>query len=271
MVLENEHEQRTELYSGNCSVIAFYGVHLNPEKLEVLYHRFVQWFTLLDHPVEKMSIKGVAWKKRFGAFSVRSREIAQSGFADVIGFGMYSLVPGGDTPLWDWCVTCEVVSQEPCVLFGCRSSIAGLGDLQLRSMAEFVFSATGARYGIGFRRDIAKGPTLYAVGIAQGLNPWGTELMEVKSVSQWEKYGLPSRCFDVGLIRDIYPLNYLNSEQLSRMVFQVTLVDWIRADSKRGQVERFGDGMSLWTVPDANIDGVRAALTGSGLLFRAAE
>lgn len=271
MELEPKHGQRTEMHSGECSVIAFYGTHLNPEKLNGLYHEFVHWFTLLDHPVQKMSIKGVAWKKKLGAFSVRSREIVQSGFADVIGFSMYSLVPSGDTPLWDWCVTCEVVSQEPCVLFGCRSSIAGLADSQLRSMAEFVLSATDAHYGIGFRRDIAKGPTLYAVGIAQGLNPWGTELLEVKSVSQWEKYGLPSRCFDLGFIRDIYPLNYLNHKQMSRMVFKVPLIDWIRADSERGKVERIADGLSLWTVPDANIESVRAALTGSGLLFRTVE
>ena len=42
-----------------------------------------------------------------------------------------------------------------------------------------------------------------------------------------------------GYLRDVYPLNYLNSVQLGRMVDRIAMRDWIAAEPHRGTLELF--------------------------------
>jgi len=70
-----------------------------------------------------------------------------------------------------------------------------------------------------------------------------------------------------GLLRDVYPQNYLTEPQLMRQVQGKSLEHWISSDSSRGTLTKLDQRMQLWRVPDAQVQSVRGELKLAGLIF----
>jgi hypothetical protein len=73
--------------------------------------------------------------------------------------------------------------------------------------------------------------------------------------------------FREGLLRDVYPWNFLTLPQLTRQVRGIALEQWIQRDARRGKLGLLCDGVSLWEVAEANIPEIRQELRQAHVIF----
>lgn len=109
----------------------------------------------------------------------------------------------------------------------------------------------------------------YAFGVNTGLpiNRTAAERAEQERVSRWLDTGMEKRGYRDGLLRDVYPINYLSGKHLQRPVGRTTLEKWIRQEPARGTLGEPEFGLSRWVVAEKKISTVRSELSPSGLLF----
>jgi hypothetical protein len=70
-----------------------------------------------------------------------------------------------------------------------------------------------------------------------------------------------------GMLRNVYPVNFLSCQLLDLPVHGTTLEQWIRKNTSRGTLERLTDNVMTWTVPVENIPAIREQLFVAGVLF----
>jgi hypothetical protein len=117
-------------------------------------------------------------------------------------------------------------------------------------------------YGIGFRRPFGLGPTYYAMNLATV----GVSSEESLRISWWQE-ARERKLFCAGMLRDVYPWNFLNASQLAARVGELSLENWIRKDARRGSLTPFASELTLWQVPDEVIPDVRQVLFDAGVIF----
>src|SRR5437763_168555 len=74
-------------------------------------------------------------------------------------------------------------------------------------------------YGIGYARPAPLGPTWYAIGICQGfpISLTKAEYEQKLTISRWAN-AMRARVWQRGVLRDVYPWNFLTQPQLSASV-----------------------------------------------------
>ena len=107
---------------------------------------------------------------------------------------------------------------------------------------------------------------MYATGISQGLGHTGDEYLEALDISFWVD-AKNLQIWRQGLLRDIYPWNFVTPAHLERTIDGVTLEQWIGQKPDRGQLSVVESGVVLWKVPDVNLPEIRLALQRSGAIF----
>jgi hypothetical protein len=75
------------------------------------------------------------------------------------------------------------------------------------------------------------------------------------------------RVYSRGLLRGIYPRNYLSQVQRERQVGGQTLEAWIGQDSARGELTTLTHGITLWRVPPERVQVIEAELWDTGVIF----
>jgi hypothetical protein len=139
-------------------------------------------------------------------------------------------------------------------------------DLIRNRMDEFLETAKQAceilrpQYGIVYRRPFGNGPLAYGISLQYG--------NIVHRFDESMCYWATLRNYEVfTFLRDIYPWSVLTKTQLDIKVGDVRLEDWIQAKTSRGQLSRFTDQMTLWTVSDEAISQLRDELWKAGVIF----
>ncbi len=100
-----------------------------------------------------------------------------------------------------------------------------------------------------------------------GVSYGETSDKEGEEIAKWGVYGVDQCKIQGGLLRDVYPLNFLTSAHLERCVEQVKLLAWIAEADWRGTVSLFQNSIHLWRVPAEGINPVRKSLSKSGIVF----
>ena len=70
-----------------------------------------------------------------------------------------------------------------------------------------------------------------------------------------------------GILRDVYPMNFLTAPQLNKRIGRSTLRRWIGQTADRGELSHFMDDVWLWRVPEKLIPRIRSELDEVGLIF----
>lgn len=115
-----------------------------------------------------------------------------------------------------------------------------------------------------------KGPVFFVNGGTLNGRKFFSQV-QIEEIAKWthakgesEKLGLPVS----DLLRDIYPLNFLNPHHLAMQVKGQTLKDWIEADSRRGTLKPLIEGkLWTWTVLENRIQSIRKVLGPERLLI----
>ena len=149
-----------------------------------------------------------------------------------------------------------------------RSSVATLSATSLLPIASEVARLLKPIYGIGYTRSHRLDAGFYAIGL--NLDPGDLtpeERKEQEWIGTWGETLFEDQVYRKGILRDVYPWNFLTRPHLKKKVDGVPLEQWIRQSSRRGKLGEFSKGMSLWEVGEKQIPAVRKTLRQAGLIL----
>jgi hypothetical protein len=254
--------------SEECSAIAFYGIEPSANAAEKLYHRLIMWFQELGNPPDKIAIKGLGYSGKLVPFIRGNTSLHKAGFDGIIVFELVCTSPNAQIWGRDFELTASYNADDGGLHADiiARSSVASLSPTSMLPIATAMCQILKPSYGIGYRRERSLGPELYAIGLAKGLGLTGADYEEAVHISRWCD-GMDDRVWTQGLLRDVYPWNFLTAPQLARPVGRASLEKWIRQDAKHGTLLALCNGITLWEIMDADISAVRQALAQAGVIF----
>lgn len=255
--------------SEECSALAFYGIEPSPKAAESFYHTIVKWFNEQGCPPDKMGVTGPGHSDKVISFRRGNAKLLKAGFEGITDIELISTIPGARIPGHDYYLTATYDGRDKSLKADvvARSSIATLSPTSMLPMARTLAQHLNPAYGIGYRREHRLGPELYASGICMGLGLTGADDEEAMNISRWGYVGIVKQVYREGLLRDVYPWNFLTQPQLNRQVGQVPLQEWIGEDPRRGNLAPLCDGITLWEVARGNLLDVRLALREAGVIF----
>ena len=255
--------------SEDCWVVALYGFDVRGESLALLYEDLLTWFDAHDCHPDKLSVHGEGFSGKVEAFSRYHLRLKERGFETIEYFSISSLLAEATLPIHDWKMTADVSSRSSYAVFAADSSLVSMEGSML-DITRRAVEHLRPLYGIGYRRERRLGPVLYAIGLSYGINAFsGPQYEEMLRISRWSDTGKRGQVYRQGLLRDVYPYNFLTEAQLSAPVGGTRLGEWIRLGAERGELAPFEGNVSLWTVDDAARPRVRKVLQEAGLIFDA--
>jgi hypothetical protein len=256
--------------SEECSAVVFYGISSDSGTAESFYGTVVEWFNRLGHPPDKVAIHGPGHSGRLGSFARGNARLQKAGFDGIIGFEVNSSTPNAITG-HNYFLTATYGGDAESLFADvvARSSVAKLSPTSMLPIARTLTQVLKPAYGIGYVRDHRLGPELYALGICYGGDdvPMGEAYEEARNISRWCDTGMVNQVYRNGTLRDVFPWNFLTRPQLVRDVGGVPLEDWIRQDARRGTLNAFCNGLSLWEVANASIPVIRRELRQARVIF----
>jgi len=251
---------------GEVLTIALYGV--SPNAKQKLYAASVNWMKGIGAAPDKASAAGVGLSSGIKSFKNIDKKLTGSGLNEVREFGLYAMQPNGQIPIQDWMSSSVYSERNQCFSMAANSKLLPHGFMSISSVINELLPEVSPVYGIGYRRDLAKGPILYAIGIGQGA-AWGEDRREAELIQKWFDSGIEGRAYADGKLRDIYPWNYLTDVHLNQSIGGASLGDWIRQSPIRGVLIDVAERVSLWRTDGegAEVESIRSALNGEGLLL----
>lgn len=251
-------------------VLGFYGVDASPKASEGFFRTSIQWFNELGYPPDKLGVGGEGHSGKVGDYRRSKAKLDKSGFSGVKDFSIYASKPNANVPGMEYFVSASFShagDDGGYAVVAVPSSLAA--ELDWLPVAQKVVQSVRPAYGIGFKRELRLGPVMFALGVCQGLGVGltGEAYEEARNISRWCDMGMMKQVYRKGLLRDVYPWNFLTGPQLAKPVGGVPLERWIQQSAERGKVDPLCDGVSLWEVAEAHLPAVRRALHQAGVIF----
>jgi hypothetical protein len=257
------------LENDEYSAFAFYGMAGGEQPVTYCFETMNQWFTELGHPPDKLSVHGSGHSGKIISFTRGMANLRRTGFSQVFSFFIYSMIPDGKTernedllsasfyfePEDSWSVVCA------------HPSLASLTHDSMFPVAKALLQQVSPQYGIGYKRIHRRGPELYAIGIGMNSPSSGSGYEESLLDSRWCDTGMPKCVYREGILRNVFPWNFLNRKQLNMNVGDKSLEQWISQKAKRGSLVSVSESLSFWEVEDSEIPAIRQELWDAGLIF----
>jgi hypothetical protein len=254
--------------SEECSSVAFYAIQPSPKAAEQFYRAIGKWFKDLGSPPDKISVAGPGHSSKLVSFATGAAKLEASGFTEVVVAELVSTAP--DAKIWgrDYLLTASYDARSGRLIADvvARSSLATLSATSMLPIARLLIQELQPAYGIGYVRSHRRGPELYASGVGRGLTLSAPDREEALRISRWCD-GIAEQVWRNGLLRDIYPWNFLTPPHLGTRVEGASLRDWISEDARRGSVSEMPNDVVLWEVPASSIPDVRTVLRDAHLIF----
>jgi hypothetical protein len=251
-------------------VVTYYGVRHTPSGVKSFYEMIVRWFTSLGFPPDKIGVTGPGHGRKLVTFARGNAKLQRNGFDKVREFELISSTPDARTGGEFYLVAIYGGCEKSHAYVAVRSSFATLSRESLLAIARETAQYLKPEYGIAYRRDHNLGPTWYAAGInfaTEFVVKRGAAYEEALTISRWCDLGRVEKVWQDGLLRDIYPWNFLSPPQLDMHVDGIPLKRWIPNEPRRGKLSDFCCGLSLWEVSESELRSVRPALVEAGAIF----
>lgn len=251
------------------SVLAFYGIDLSTKTVENFYTDAIKYFEYFGCSVDKVVVCGDGFSGRYTTLRRTHLKLQKFGFSTVTSFYLYSIKEGKD-PINDYIV--EVIYRKErgrhFVSIAVQSEVASLKTQLMVAVAKSAIQSLKPAYGIGFKRNRKDGPSFYVVGISRGGGSRTEEEYEKElHDARWGDIGMVKQVYINGIIRDVYPWNFLTTSHLKARVNDSSLQHWIQQDPSRGSLSSIGNSVWLWEVLEPNIPIVRSTLWNTGIIF----
>lgn len=244
--------------------VAFFGFNSSELAAKRFFHAVVGCFQQLDCPPDKIVVGRGEKDGRTVGFKRGAAKLLQKGFADIGYLCIQAMLPE-----WKFVASDFLCSADRslrfnystiCVNAGLLNNIDPMAVPMLRELVE----ALSPEYGIGYVRKFSMGPNFFAIGLNYGnqLARTAEEHEEEMQISRWGYSATPRKLWREGIIRDVFPWNFLTEPQLQGKVKETnqSLEEWIRSDPNRGTLQELPKAVKLWTVAEENIKPVREVL-----------
>jgi hypothetical protein len=249
------------------TTICWYDLPTDSKRAERVYQTMTRLMSSAGYPPEMLSVHGAGFSGKPSGFKRNNAKLERNGFAAVTDFTLFAPLPDAQVPVNDYNVMACYSIAGSFALIAARSTVLPLGDSRTRGIATELVEHISPRYGIGYERAQRLGPATYAIGISQGLGESGEEYAEALRISRWGDRAIKERVWRDGILRDVFPWNFINRQQLTMPVGEVPLGVWIGEDAKRGVLEQVSDDLHLWRLAPEQFGSVRAVLVEAKLIF----
>lgn len=250
---------------GFCTALAFYD--LGKIDTKGLFEYLEQFFINHNHPPLRASysFKNIEDKiTKTQTFKHVKKKLKEHKFKNVEHFWFSHRPEGGDDSLDALIATnLELNGATEFHLYFHNDVVSHDWDY-VQKLAKDIRQYLQADYGIGFQRELNKGPGYYVAGVITGLpmfNLTQEQEKERTAIGDWFRARLSGGKYHIGLLRDIYPMNFLTQAHLGNKVGHQTLKEWIKEGrSERGDLRPLTQDMDVWHVPEEKIETVGKSL-----------
>jgi hypothetical protein len=254
----------------DSAALALYGVDPGAEAAERFYHCVVSWFRACGHPPSLLALDAPGLSGDWAAFARADKRLRRRGFGGVTDISLVTMQPGGEIPVLDWLLTADWSAERPYAIVAAQGHIVPFESEGFRRLAEELVRLLRPGYGAGYHMPHRLAPDLYALGVRKkepGEVLRGEAYEESRNIARWLNIGMKQTVWQSGILRDVYPWNFLTAPQLEAKVGRRSLRSWIRQEAQRGSLTDVTDAVVLWEVPEESIPQVRSQLKAAHLLF----
>ncbi len=155
-----------------------------------------------------------------------------------------------------------------CVQFAAPMRLIADSTAIARSFALLVDEEASFGYGYAFKGPYSLNLETYGPGLASsGVLAAGQEDPYAWQSSLRSTLTHGPRPHQRGMLRFVYPLNFLSTELLDSRVNEESLASWIAANASRGTLLKIGRNLWEWSIPEEEIFEVRQQLGMFGKLI----
>jgi len=259
-----------EVITEECSALAFYGIKADLSLIGGFLDTIDTWFVEHGRSLTHLAARGPGFSGKTGPADATIRRLRGADLTQLSSLTLISALPDAIIPMNDYAMFADCLKPYSQLSVAARSGIEPFGSHSFRSLAARLVDVARPAYGIGFRRGHRLGPASYAAGLVQGLEPIGWQDIEALNISFWND-ARRERVWEQGIIRDVYPWNFLSASQLARSVGPLTLEDWIAQDSERGHLTPLSQGITLWELDHGALTPIRRELWREDVIFNWAK
>jgi hypothetical protein len=207
----------------------------------------------------------------YGSFKHKRHRIESLDFALVRSISLRTLTPACDERLHEWIAKASLSAPDGVADCGFLPAVIGPSSRRLDALGGELLRILSPEYAYLFRQRLGIHPELYAIG-AGVADLIGIRHGEFSMNISWWGHTVPERpdTFRAGLLRDIYPRNFLSDPYLEAPIGRtaMTLREWIEDDpDSRGSLTPFTDTLTEWRPPLERIPEIREALYRAGRVF----
>lgn len=252
------------------STIVFYGLDNGHDKLADAFETLVDWFQAENLSLDKLKVRGPGFSGKLNNFDSTAKKARTNGFSNMSLFAIYSIAHEYETVLQDWVATSSVrLDHENYCVVSAGSKILNMRSKKTFKLLSDLASSLRPAYGIVYFMERMQGPTLYAIGLnyASSIDAAVAQTQEKENITKWGDIGMTDEVYRMGLMRGLYPYNFLNETQLNMPVGEYSLKEWISKDpQRRGQLSEFGE-LTLWKIGDLHIAKIGHELRKHNVIF----
>jgi hypothetical protein len=256
--------------TNDCVAFGFYSIDATARTLGVFYGDLVAWFDAVQCPPDKIAVQGSGFGGKPITFSRGDARLRKKKFSEVKALSLAAMLPDGVYMPLEWWATAAVdvgLGLRPYFVLAARAPVTTLDDEAVTKLITSCVYNLRPAYGIGFHRNHDQGPLYYAGGLYYGPIPADDEEDEALTICRWGDLAVVKEVYKEGILRDVYPHNYLSEPQLNARIGKKSLKDWIWSDLSRGTLTALDDRMMLWNVPTRQIPSIRKQLWSAEIIF----
>jgi hypothetical protein len=259
--------------SEKTTCLALYDFDSTLVDTKLWYESVLEWAKPFGYLPTRMGISGEGIRStKTLSFKGGDKKLRDRDFKGLDSIGIYFNPENHtcDSTDFVFSFTLDLAVRKPMADFGFDSDLVPLGSEKFKDFCHMVLPLIKPAYGIGYERSDLMGPTYYAYGVIGGMSG-GPEPSEEESerITKWlHGYkNFKDYQYHIGLLREVYPSNFITTPHLEKNAFGLSLKEWIQKDPSHGTLCPFDGDVWLWQVPSADVEKLNQLLKSTGILF----
>lgn len=164
-------------------------------------------------------------------------------------------------------ISVDIDSNFSSLVFAIDELLMPFDQEDFKNLASKFIDYTSSEYGYYYRRHLRDSPETYSIG-GSG---YRSDPEDQRISNNWSLNRSIGLLGNVGILRDVYKLNFLSKIHMDWSIFNTTLGEWIKVSPMRGEVIELMPNKWCWYVPDEYQETIRNDLIPTKILLARIE